>query len=35
VFEHGLRLCKVGPVDDHDTVAHAYGDASLLGVIFK
>jgi hypothetical protein len=35
VFENGARLCKVGPYDGHNTVAHAWGDASLLGVIFK
>ena len=35
VFEHGRRVCKVGPFDGHDTNAHAYGDESLLGVVFK
>jgi hypothetical protein len=35
VFEEGLRLCTVGPCDGHSTNAHAYGDPSLLGVIFK
>jgi hypothetical protein len=35
VFEDGQRVCKVGPYDGHNTVAHAYGDEALLGVIFK
>lgn len=35
VFEHGLSVCKVGPYDGHCTVARAYGDESLLGVLFK
>lgn len=35
VFEHGERVCKVGPYDGHLTNAHAYGDPSLLGVIYK
>jgi hypothetical protein len=35
VFEHGLRVCKVGPYDGHCTNAHAYADGSLLGVVFK
>jgi hypothetical protein len=35
VFEHGLHVCKVGPYDDHNTNAHAYGREDLLGVIFK
>jgi hypothetical protein len=35
VFEDGVRVCKVGPYDGHSTVAHAFGDASLLGVIFR
>ncbi len=35
VFEHGLSVCKVGPYDGHYTNAHAYGDASLLDVVFK
>jgi uncharacterized protein DUF6985 len=34
VFEDGVRLCKVSQYDGHVTVAHAYGDASLLGVVF-
>ncbi len=34
VYEDGQRLCKVGRCDGHVTVAHAYGDASLLGVVF-
>jgi hypothetical protein len=33
VFEDGQRVCKVSPCDGHVTVAHAYGDSSLLGVI--
>ena len=35
VIEEGARVCKVGPYDGHVTMAHAYGDPSLLGVIFK
>jgi hypothetical protein len=35
VFEDGRTLCKVGPYDGHVTVAHACGDASLLGVVFR
>ena len=35
VFEHGLRVCKVGPFDDHNTNAHAFGDESLIDVVFK
>jgi hypothetical protein len=35
VFEDGRRVCKVGPYDGHLTVAHAYGDRSLLGVVFR
>ncbi len=35
VFEHGERVCKVGPYDGHNTVAHATGDESLIGVVFK
>jgi hypothetical protein len=34
VFENGERVCKVSQYDGHNTVAHAVGDASLLGVIF-
>ena len=34
VFEHGLRLCKVGPYDGHNTNAHAAGDLSVLDVVF-
>jgi hypothetical protein len=34
VYEDGLRVCKVSQYDGHVTVAHAYGDPSLLGVIF-
>ena len=34
VYEDGVRLCKVGQCDGHVTVAHAHGDASLLGVVF-
>ena len=34
VYADGVRLCKVGQHDGHVTVAHAYGDASLLGVVF-
>lgn len=34
VYEEGLRLCRVGPCDGHSTTAHAFGDPSLLGVIF-
>jgi hypothetical protein len=34
VFENGERVCKVGQYDGHNTVAHAVGDASLLGLIF-
>jgi Domain of unknown function (DUF6985) len=35
VFEHGLRVCKVGPYDGHNTNAHAFGDFSLIDVVFK
>lgn len=35
VFEHGRRVCKVGPYDGHLTQAHAFGDLSLLRVVFK
>ncbi len=35
VIEHGERVCKVGPYDGHHTNAHAYGDESLYGVIFR
>ncbi len=35
VVEDGLRVCKVGPYDGHVTNAHAFGDAALLGVVFK
>ncbi len=35
VVEDGLRICKVGPYDGHVTIAHAFGDSSLLGVVFK
>jgi Domain of unknown function (DUF6985) len=34
VYEDGQRLCKVSPYDGHLTLAHAYGDPSLLGVVF-
>ena len=34
VFEHGRRVCKVGPYDGHNTNAHAYGDESLVDVVF-
>lgn len=33
VFEDGWRVCKVSPYDGHVTVADAYGDSSLLGVV--
>jgi hypothetical protein len=32
--EDGQWVCKVSPYDGHVTVAHAYGDPSLLGVVF-
>lgn len=35
VFEHGLRVCKVGPYDGHDTVAHAFDDETLLGEVYR
>lgn len=35
VFEHGRRVCKVGPYDGHLTQAHAFGDLSLVRVVFK
>ena len=35
VVEDGRRVCKVGPYDGHVTNAHAYGDESLLGVVFR
>jgi hypothetical protein len=34
VYEDGRRVCKVSQYDGHVTVAHAYSDPSLLGVIF-
>jgi hypothetical protein len=34
VCEDGRRVCKVSEYDGHVTVAHAYGDQSLLGVIY-
>jgi uncharacterized protein DUF6985 len=34
VYEDGQRVCKVSQYDGHVTVAHAYGDPSLLGVVF-
>jgi len=34
VYEDGRRVCKVGQYDGHVTVAHAYGDPALLGVVF-
>ena len=34
VFEHGRRVCKVGPYDGHMTQAHASGKLSLLRVVF-
>lgn len=34
VFEHGERVCKVGPFDGHFTNASAFADAALLGVVF-
>jgi hypothetical protein len=33
VFEDGRRVCKVSPYDGHVTIAGAYGDSSLLGVV--
>lgn len=41
--EHGVALCfadgaelsYVGPADGHPTLAHAYADVSLLGVVFR
>lgn len=35
VFEDGRTVCKVGPYDGHVTNAHAYGDPSLLGTVYK
>lgn len=35
VFEDHPRLAKVGPFDGHMTTAHAYGDSSLLGVVYR
>jgi hypothetical protein len=35
VFEDGQHVCKVSPYDGHVTVAHAYGDSSLLGVVVR
>ena len=35
VFEVGPKICKVGPYDGHTTTAHAWGDQSLLGVVYK
>jgi hypothetical protein len=34
VYEDGRRVCKVGQYDGHVTVAQAFGDSSLLGVVF-
>jgi len=34
VYEDGQRVCKVRQYDGHVTVADAYGDPSLLGVVF-
>jgi hypothetical protein len=34
VYEDGRRVCRVSPYDGHVTVAQAYGDSSLLGVVF-
>jgi hypothetical protein len=34
VYEDGRRVCKVSQYDGHVTVAHAYRDPSLLGVVF-
>lgn len=34
VFEDGQRVCRVSQYDGHVTVAHAYGDPSLLGTVF-
>ena len=35
VFEEGSAVGKVGPYDGHVTQAHAYGDAALLGVVYR
>ena len=35
VFEHGQRVCKVGPYDGHVTNAHACANESLLDVVFR
>jgi hypothetical protein len=35
VFDDGRRVCKVSPYDGHVTVAHAYGDSSLLRVVVR
>jgi hypothetical protein len=35
VFEDGQRVCKVSQYDGHVTAARAYGDPSLLSVIFS
>lgn len=34
VYADGRSLCKVSQYDGHVTVAHAYGDPFLLGVVF-
>jgi len=34
VYEDGQRVCKVSQYDGHVTVAPAYGDPSLLSVVF-
>lgn len=34
VYEDGRRVCKVSQYDGHVTVAQAYGNSSLLGVVF-
>ena len=33
VLEEGRHVCKVSPYDGHVTIAHAYGDSSLLGIV--
>ncbi len=35
VVEDGRRVCKLGPYDGHMTNAHAFGDLSLLGVVYR
>lgn len=35
VLAEGIRVCKVGPYDGHMTNAHAYGDLSMLCIVYS